>query len=42
MTELQLEATSRTPAITLDPAAGRLVIAKREINVFMTCVFGMH
>ena len=27
MTELQLEATSRTPAITLDPAAGRLVIA---------------
>ena len=27
MTELQLEATSRTPAVTLDPAAGRLVIA---------------
>ena len=27
MTELQLEATSRTPAVTLDPAAGKLVIA---------------
>lgn len=27
MTELQLESTSRTPAVTLDPAAGRLVIA---------------
>ena len=27
MTELQLEATSRTPAVTLDPTAGRLVIA---------------
>ena len=24
---MQLEATSRTPAVTLDPAAGRLVIA---------------
>ena len=27
MTELQLDSTSRTPAVTLDPAAGRLVIA---------------
>jgi len=27
MTELQLEATSRTPAVTLDPSAARLVIA---------------
>jgi len=26
MTELQLDATSRTPAVTLDPAAGRLVL----------------
>ncbi|HCV89547.1 MAG TPA: Fe-S oxidoreductase, partial [Alphaproteobacteria bacterium] len=27
MTDLQLEATSRTPAVTLDPVAGKLVIA---------------
>lgn len=27
MTELQLDATSRTPAVTLDPAEGRLVLA---------------
>ena len=26
MTALQLDATSRTPAVTLDPAAGRLVL----------------
>ena len=26
MTTLQLDATSRTPAVTLDPAAGRLVL----------------
>ena len=26
MTELKLDATSRTPAVTLDPAAGRLVL----------------
>ena len=27
MTDLPLEATSRTPAVTLDPVAGKLVIA---------------
>ena len=44
MTELQLESTSRTPAVTLDPAAGRLVIAgesyPEDINAFYAQLTG--
>jgi len=44
MTELQLDATSRTPAVTLDPKAGRLVIAgesyPEHITAFYTQVTG--
>ena len=42
MTELQLDATSRTPAVTLDPAAGRLILAgesyPENVNSFYATV----
>jgi len=42
MTELQLDATSRTPSVTLDPAAGRLILAgesyPENVNSFYATV----